>query len=279
MRLTITSRQRALLLFVSASGYTAWFSGLGDRTSAEELGPVAQPFVTVGERPDLPSVAAIIVRDPFAGKPLPGAASGANANANANAARNPVQPSSAVGSGDVVVPDIASRSGGASGEATLVLRATIVGPEPVAYVANGTAMDIVRVGDSLGERRVAKIDLRGIAFADGTRLDLPDAYVPPPEPARHRAANEDRISLAVLRRLLLPSHAQPLPDGRSDGNTPNPQMQATPLQTASASAFPTPAPLPTIDMRGLPVGVNPTADPNGPTPYPNPYPYAPPVRH
>jgi hypothetical protein len=36
---------------------------------------------------------------------------------------------------------------------------------------------------------------------------------------------------------------------------------------------------PTVNMQGLPVGVNPTADPNGPTPYPNPYPYAPPVRH
>jgi hypothetical protein len=239
MKLAITPRQRALLLFVSASGYTAWFSGLGDRTSAAELGSVAQPFVTVDARPDLPSVASIIARDPFLGKPGPGAANGTRSQPSAPAgADSSIAMGSVPNPGDVVVPDIASRSGAAGDRLTLVLRATIVGPEPVAYVANGTAMDIVRVGDSLGDRRVAKIDLRGIAFADGTRLDLPDAYVATPEPARRRAANQDRISLEALRHLLLPARAQP--NGPSDETTP-PQTPSTPEQTASASAFPTPA--------------------------------------
>ena len=274
MRLTLTARQRSLLLFLSASGYTAWFSGLGERTDAGELGAVSQPFATVGVRADLPRVASLIVRDPFAGKPSVGPARvmpDRSHPANDADADSAVPLARAPGKSDgVVVPDIAGAGAGLPA-LTLVLRATIVGPNPIAYVANGTAMDIVRVGDTLGERRVTKIDLRGIAFDDGTRLDLPVAYLATPQPARRRSASDDRISLEALRRLLLPA--------REANAARNTATQAPPPQPAQTETVPTPGALPTVDMRGLPVGVNPTSDPNGPTPYPNPYPYAPPAHH
>ena len=54
----------------------------------------------------------------------------------------------------------------------LAVRATIVGPNPVAYVENGTVMDIVRVGDTLGEQRIVRIDLRGITFGDGSQYGV-----------------------------------------------------------------------------------------------------------
>lgn len=276
MRISLSQRQRALLLFLSASAYTAWFSGLGDRTSAGELGAVPQPFVTIDVRPDLPRVASLIVRDPFAGKP--------SANARTTSDRAPAADASSSqrdlavanvpgGSGAVVVPDIANAGAAPAAALTLVLRATIVGPNPVAYVANGTAMDIVRVGDTLGERRVAKIDLRGIAFDDGTRLDLPVTYLATPPPARKRSASDERLTLETLRRFLLPAREQ-----RANAASAS-QPQAMPPPPSQTQAFPTPGPLPTANMQGLPVGVNPTSDPNAPTPYPNPYPYAPPAHH
>ncbi len=277
MRLSLTQRQRALLLFLSASGYTAWFSGLGERTNAEDLGAVPQPFVTIDVRPDLPRVASLIARDPFAGKPSAGSArampSDRSHAANAAGADNELAVANLPGASDAVtVPDIANAGAVPVAALTLVLRATIVGPNPVAYVANGTAMDIVRVGDTLGDRRVAKIDLRGIAFDDGTRLDLPVSYVATPQPARRHSASGDRVTLESLRRLLLPARDQQASAARATQTQPPPQ----PTQTAT---FPTPGALPTVNTQGLPVGVNPTSDPNGATPYPNPYPYAPPAHH
>lgn len=272
MTLSLTPRQRTLLLFLSASGYTAWFSGLGDRTEAEVLGTRSAPIVTIDAPSPLPRVASVIRRDPFASKPqakpahvpgVPPLESG-DANSAAIAVAN-TQPVSKDG---VVVPDIEI---GSATPLALLLRATIVGPQPVAYVANGTAMDIVRVGDTLGERRVAQIDLRGISFADGTRLDLPDAFVPTPRPERRRAKAGDPITLQALRRLLLSTKKQ------DAATVPEPAEPAP--SAGSVSNYPTPGPLPTVDMQGLPVGVNPTANPNAPTPYPYPYPYAPPVRH
>ncbi|GAC1530335.1 MAG: hypothetical protein NVS2B8_18380 [Vulcanimicrobiaceae bacterium] len=164
--------------------------------------------------------------------------------------------------------------GGAAGKPSLN-RATIVGRNPVAYVANGNVMDIVRIGDRLGDHRVAKIDLRGIAFADGLRLDLPGNFEAPPA---KRAASGGGVTIKLddLRKLLAgPRAAGPLapPAGA------NPGTVATAVPTpAPTGTFPTPGPLPTIDQRGIPPGTNPTFDPTAPTPYPEPYPYAPPAR-
>jgi hypothetical protein len=259
---------------LSASGYTAWFSGLGERSDAEGLTSAPQPIVTIDLRPPLPPVASLITRDPFAGNPALAAsavnqAGTAHRNRSSAGATAAAGPDPSDGSSSVVVPDIEVRSGPAATTLTLVLRATIVGPEPVAYVANGTQMDIVRVGDILGVRRVTRIDLRGIAFADGTRLDLPGAFVPTPAPA-HPSDDRDRITLETLRRLLL------APRTPTTATTPSIASTAAPEPSAS---YPTPAPLQTVDRQGLPVGVNPTENPAEPTAYPYPYPYAPRVPH
>ena len=261
MTFTLTRRGRTLLLFLSAAGYTAWFSGLGDRTEAQG---VAEPNVrafTLPRAPLSPNVAAAIVRDPFAGAP------GQAALSIGAAAPNFAIPERAADvPAGVVVPNIGEVADADPPAMQLAVRATIVGPNPVAYVENGTVMDIVRVGDTLGEQRIVRIDLRGITFGDGSRLDLPDAYAATPPPAR---AVESAITLRVadLRRLLAPRQAPVAPIATPSAAIPTPSPSAS---------YPTPGPLPTVNAQGIPVGVNPTFDPTAPTPYPYPYPYAPP---
>ncbi len=282
--ISLTRAQRTALLFVSASAYLAWYSGFGERLEAQGIGGAPGPTLTLVPRGAPPPVSTIIVRDPFAGAP----ARGARSDAAAPSARAASTSSTSSSAANGTVPNIS----GASGEATtatvpdiagghdrpdalnLVVRATIVGRNPVAYVANGAMMDIVRIGDRLGDRRIALIDIRGIAFSDGTRLDLPGAFVATPRPLA--AGTAVTIKLDDLRRLLLKASPQspPLAPGAGAGTTVPPA--ATPAPTGT---FPSPGPLPTIDPRGIPVGTNPTSNPNGPTPYPNPYPYAPPGLH
>jgi hypothetical protein len=257
--IALTRGQRAQLLFLSASAFTAWFAGLGAPLHAEGIGNAPVTAFSLGPPPPLPRIGAIVVRDPFAGRAL-------RENSPQRDASHGGESLSASAEGDVRVPDI--ESGEALSEATraLVVRATIVGPNPVAYVSDGNAMDIVRVGDALAERHVAAIDLHGVAFNDGTRLDLPEAYTPHP-----RAVQKRTIALEMddLRRMLAPL---------AHGIRPAPTPLPSPSSSASApatDAFPSPGPLPTIDARGLPVGVNPTPDAHDATPFPNPYPYAP----
>ena len=271
MKFALAPRQRALLLFVSASAYMAWFSGLGSRSDAAYFDASPRPAITIDERATLPPVASLINRDPFAANPAMRAARAAAASPSGTRAAAGLQSEVALTStpagGDMAVPDIDGQAQLPVKTLTLVLRATIVGPQPVAYVANGAAMDIVRVGDTLGDRRVMAIDLRGIVFSDGTRLDLPPAYEATPRPQKRRTDGGERISLDALRRLLLAP--------QSAGATTNGTAPPTP-QPAPSSTYPSPGPLPTVNMQGLPVGVNPTPNPNEPTPYPYPYPYAPP---
>ncbi|MBC5800199.1 MAG: hypothetical protein GIX03_07915 [Candidatus Eremiobacteraeota bacterium] len=287
MKLSLTSRQRATLLFLSASGYLAGFSGLGDRIEAQGLGKSDPATFTIAQTGRVPNVAAVIRRDPFAGKPADGTTVSATpppashaqvapaAGTDRENARGDAALAIANDAGGATVPNIGTEptvvAQGSEPTLTLALRATITGPNPVAYVQNGTVMDIARVGDTLGERRIAKIDLRGIAFADGTRLDLPETALSsaqqPATGAPHPPAAR-ALTIDDLRRLLVPAHPQ--------ATVPNEPTAPAP---APSSNYPTPAPLPTIDQRGLPVGVNPTPDPNAPTAYPYPYPYAPPVPH
>jgi hypothetical protein len=159
--------------------------------------------------------------------------------------------------------DLAMNDASAGSEMTLVVRATIVGKHSVAYVANGSEMDIVRVGDSLGDRRIASIDLEGIAFTDGSRLDLVASYEATPAPAPVRS-NAIDLRIDQLRKLF----------ARSDVSG-NAQVSATqpPIEAPQTESPVTPAPLRTTDTTGLAPGTNPTPDLSDPTAYPYPYPY------
>jgi hypothetical protein len=110
-------------------------------------------------------------------------------------------------------------------------------------------MTIVRPGDVVSGLRVRLIDLRGIVFDDGTRLELPD-----------RSTSSDAAAT--------PASAAPRPH----------TSQASPLPSALPSASPadpTPGPLPTPKSGSYPLGVRPSSDPAAPTAFPYPYPYAP----
>lgn len=274
MKLSLTRPQRAMLLFLSAAGYTAWFSGVGERGEAQDFATQSPAGMTIAQRHLPPHVANVIVRDPFSGKPV--AASNAastpvrSETGRAATASGPASSGASSSGGSGTVPNIGAdphvAADASQSTLTLALRATIVGPSPVAYVENGTAMDIVRVGDMLGDRRVARIDLRGITFTDGSRLDLPGTYLATSEPVRSAAAAARPLTINDLRRLLLPP-PQASAAQSAGASTPQP---------ASTTSYPTPGPLPTVNTQGLPVGVNPTPNPYNPTPYPYPYPYAPP---
>lgn len=284
--IALTPRQRSLVLFLSASSYIAWFSGLGERLDAQGISGSPSPGMTIEPRPLPPRVNTVIRRDPFAGAPAStetsqsmGASrtrtlaydSGANIPNVSGGASNSAGSVPDIG-GAQPYPTSETDPRGNGSSLTLVVRATITGTNPVAYVANGTMMDIVRVGDRLGDRRIAKIDLRGLAFTDGSRLDLPGNFDATPAP---RGGNDAvTIKLEDLRKLLVGARANP-PLAPPAGT--NPTALAVP-KPAPTNTFPTPGPLPTVNQRGIPVGTNPTFDPNAPTPYPETYPYAPPAR-
>ncbi len=288
--ITFTNRQRSLALFLSASAYIAWFSGLGERLDAQSLVGTPAPTLTLAPRALPPRVGSMIKRDPFAAAPSEDRPEEAPASQAENASRSYTPGYTTVpnlvGAPSVPDPGVGTTivdQRGAPGEVrmtsaatTLDVRATIVGANPVAYVANGTMMDIVRIGDRLGDRRVAKIDLRGLAFADGSRLDLAGSFEAPPAPPKRRvAASEATIRLDDLRKLLGVAQAQSPPLAPPAGAG---AVTATAAPPAPAGTFPSPGPLPTVNQRGVPVGTNPTFDPTGPTPYPEPYPYAPSAR-
>ncbi len=254
----MTPVQRRLLLLISAACLVCWLCGI-DRTLD------AKTIAYSDRSHDLPAihrerrVLDAIVRDPFARPPGQGVRDGASESPPFDTVPK---------DGVVAVPDIEP------GEAAralppVALRATIAGPSPVAYVDDGDTMQIVRIGDVVGGRNIASIDLQGISFTDGTRLDLPAAstalvQATPPRPAR---AETITLKLEDVRRLL-----------RSSGVTnspPAPISSSIPASPPSEPSYPSPAPLQSADAHGLPPGVNPTPNGIGPTPYPYAYPYAP----
>lgn len=275
--IALSRAQRGALLFVSASAYLAWYSGLGEPLEAQGIARGSTTTLALIPHGEPGRLATLIRRDPFSGAPVTATPEDRPLFATAPTAPRPNLPSNETVA-NLAVPDIATRDGAPEvGSAQLlVVRATIVGSNPVAYVANGSMMDIVRIGDRLGDRRIGTIDLRGIAFTDGSRLDLPDAFVAPPRaPARTPATVT--IKLEDLRKLVLRPRAQSPPLAPGAGLRGAPQVLPLVAIPAPTGTFPSPGPLPTIDARGIPVGTNPTPDANGPTPYPNPYPYAPPA--
>ncbi len=261
MNLSITRRQRSLLFFLSASGYVAMCSGLGDRLEAQIITPPPLPSFTIAPERFPPRVASLITRDPFVAQPQGGDSTSRGSRNGTPSART-----LALADDGPAVPNIAEDPGASGPPLTLVLKATIVGNNPVAYVENGSAMDIVRVGDLLGERRVKRIDLQGIEFDDGARLELPRIIFTTPPPSS-RQPDDAVVPLADLRRLL----AVPQPERASPTAGPAPQPTSPSTLTASP---PTPGPMRTINQNGLPVGVNPTSDPNR-SPYPYQYLYVP----
>jgi hypothetical protein len=238
-------RARRFALLVSTICGAAWLCRGG-------LGPDAATLAPDEHLADLAPAARErgfvepILRDPFAG-PAADASSGG------------VRPLPLAATDGVRVPNIDTAPVDAP-RGDLVVRAAIVGPTPVAYVEDGSGMQIVRVGDIVDGRNVSAIDLQGIAFADGTRLDLPAGGSR--ETSEFPLTVRPRPHTAATVPAIAPSMTPPPGAG-----SPSP---------APAAAYPTPGPLPTPDSRGLAPGVNPTPDLLGPTPFLYPYPYAPP---
>jgi hypothetical protein len=236
--------ERRLFLLLSAVCGAAWLcrADLGlDAATLEPSAPLTDLAPAMRERRFVDA----IVRDPF------------DEPAN-EAVAGDVRPMPLPALDGVSVPNIDTTSSDEPRN-ELVVRAAIVGPAPVAYVEDGSGMQIVRVGDVVGGRNVSAIDLQGIAFTDGTRLDLPGAA---------RDASGTPVPARPPARALTPPPA-PVPSKTIAPKTASPSP-------APDVAYPTPGPLPTADRRGLAPGVNPTPDAFGPTPFAYPYPYAPP---
>ncbi len=280
--IALTRGVRALLIVVSAVSYVLSLSDVTGPLDARDLPAEPAPALRAVERPTAPPLAAYVRRDPFAGEPEAEtppddvSADGVGGSGTPGAPGAPRPPKGPDDADGAVVPDIATNvsvpvadaTGGNDGP-SFVVRATIAGAHPVAYVAQGADLQLVRVGDSVAGRHVLAIDLRGLALSDGTRLDLVESYLATPAP---RAKPESRIDAAIaeIKRLRAEVEAR---RGARDG-APVTAAGAT-ITTGGPVSATTPGPLPTVDMRGLPVGVNPTPDAAGPTAFPYPYPYAP----
>jgi hypothetical protein len=143
-------------------------------------------------------------------------------------------------------------------ERDLILKATIVGEEPVAYLASGSTMRIVRIGDLVGERKVVAIDARGVRLSDGVRLELESSSAP-------RISSSPRLRTRAVRRL----------DATRKAPAPSSSASLPPAAAPTSLIPATPAPLPTIRFGAYPLGSRPTSDPGAPTAFPYPYPYPP----
>jgi len=249
MAVRLTRLQRLACFALAGAAYAAAALSSRERLDAESafFRTPAEPWTSAAR---LVSVADVIRRDPFAATPAPNAStSGLQDTVPAPAALAEAVPIPPV----LTVPDIAAATQNvADAPHTYVLKATIVGRSSVAYVDDGTSLRVVRAGDVLGGRYVRAIDLRGITFADGSRLSLPERYQVPAEIGRHPGVGRRDALRANARASALPG--------------------ATPAAAPLASAPPaTPGPLPTIKPGAFPLGTAPTSDPAAPTAFPYPY--------
>lgn len=188
----------------------------------------------------------VIRRDPFAGapkapRPKPTATEAFQAFDLFN------------GPGDVVASD--SRTNPPETTPAFVLKATIVGDIPVAYLSAGKTLRIVRVGDFVGERKVIAIDPRGITLLGGDRLNL------------------ESTTTAPKARAVAGQRGTARPRAKQELTTPS--ASPTPVMTSAPDAPTTPGPLPTIKSGAYPIGSRPTPDRFAPTAFPYPYPYPP----
>jgi len=273
VRLGITRSQRTLLFFISALGYVEWLTGPASRIEAEGSPNSANDTITLTEPSSTP-VELVIVRDPFTGAPRPqpsfkqvGRPSAAGVFDGQTATPT---------DGQTVVPDLQVGSPitvGATGS-KLELKATIVGGNSVAYLQDGTSMQIVRVGDVLGSRIVRSIDLAGVELDDGSRIDLrPEGRSETPAPQRTPVSVTERFAerLQALLNRAASSMRSASPISSAQPSAPPPQASGRPTDS-----YVTPGPLPTIVPNVLPVGASPSSPPDGASPYPLP-PLRPPI--
>jgi hypothetical protein len=254
MSVALTRHQRALLLAASALSLLPASLPFSDVLLAHEESPVSTVLSVRRPERSLP-VGEVIRRDPFGGRPL--------------ATNVSPEPASGVRVPDIAAlpPDFASQAA-TPNVSTLELKATIVGGRAIAYVQDGPVIDIVHVGSKLGGRSIQSIGLRGIIFNDGTSLELSSHA----NSVERKTSNQRRPATTIdeLRQLLVQAlrgrAILPAP------STPSPQVSpsVTPSAPRAPGTFPPPGPLPTIVPDFLPVGVSPTTDPNGATPYPLP---------
>ncbi len=249
---------RRLWLLVSATSYAATFCGSGDRLGAAEVSEVSITAAAAASPSTDPPVESIVRRDPFEGA-IPSTSA----------------PSAPKDGGDVAVPDIVPHYADEiafdetpkTDAPALSLRATITGSHPVAFVEVGNTLTIVRISDTIAGKRVAGIDLRGLRFSDGTRLDLVGSSMRAPEPALAKEAKRPDALMREFQRL------RQLVLSRSTTNLT--EIPPSAASQRSSDSVVTPGPLRTVDPRGIAVGATPIPDTGAPTAFPIPYPYAP----
>jgi hypothetical protein len=246
MAFRLSMAQRCGCFVLAALVYAAALASGHERLDAQTAS-----FRTAGVVPPpaarLVSIANVIRRDPFAATPSP---SGGSQDPPAQGDRPNLVADVSIPPG-LTVPDIAAAAQPfAEAPRTYVIKATIIGSSPVAYVDDGTNLRIVRVGDSLGGRSVQLIDLWGITFTDGSRLTLPEHH------DESQASPRSTESRHTRGRPTTQSHA------------PQTAIPAEPLPSQSP---PTPGPLPTVKPGAFPLGTAPTSDPSAPTAFPYPY--------
>ncbi len=252
----LTPNSRQLWLFVSATSYAATFCGFDDRLGAAEV-PRTSTFAPVAAyRPTDPPVESIVRRDPFIG------ASSTYPDRAERAAPEVTVPDIVPRYADQIAFDRADKTG----SPTLSVRATITGLHPIAYVEVGETLTIVRISDTVGGRRVVAIDLLGIRFSDGTRLDLSGTSMPSAPALAKESKRPDALMLELrrIRQLVL------------SRTTTNATAVSPPAESQrSPDGLVTPGPLRTVDPRGIAVGTTPTPDADARTAFPIPYPYQP----
>jgi hypothetical protein len=249
----LTPLQRTAAFAFSAVTYGLAFLSDGSALKAQ---PAANSLrVAPLVLPTTLAIAASIRRDPFAFTPRPQRLAEPAAPAgtgDANAGFAPVPPG-------LTVPSIDGLGQAEGPSRSISLKATIAGEQPVAYLQDGQRMTIVRPGDAIEGLRVRLIDLRGVAFDDGTRLELPE---------RSGAAERARATVLPARGTAAAEAAPtatPAPASAGGG-----AAGSGPLHDG-----PTPGQLPTPKPGSYPLGTRPTSDPAAPTAFPYPYPYAP----
>ncbi len=254
MTLALTRRQRAGLLAISALAYVFGPGLFGETLFAHDGEGSTSAVWSVQRTRHSPPVGTTIRRDPFAGKPLP------------SSERPEFGTSLRVPDIGQLPPADAAAPEGDLPSATFELKATIAGARAVAYVQNGSAIEIVHVGSRLGERTIRRIGLRGIVFDDGSALGLSARSAAPRGPV-----SKARTEFDELRRLIVTTLRHSLPSGASPERATATSRASPPSpSTPPFATMPPAAALPTIVPDFLPVGVSPTSDPNGPTPYPLP---------
>jgi len=257
MTVALTRWQRALLLAVAALSYLLWSGPLAEVLLAHDGERSASATWSAERSRHAPPVGSVIRRDPFAGKPLPPTGS----SAAGSIIRVP-------DIGQVPPADFATREPGSALE-TFELKATIAGERALAYVQDGKTIEIVHVGSRLGERTIKRIGLNGIGFSDGSTLELASRSTF--AAARFAPVTKARTEIDELRKLIVNALRQRLPaKAGADSTVAVPSVKPASPSGQSLATMPPASALPTIVPDFLPVGVSPTSDPSGPTPYPLP---------